>query len=89
MRRRTRHGSLRSRVGCNARDERSALKRFTLVDGRLIWDGDRRHPGRGAYLHLQPACAATFTSRKPFVRSLRASVPRAERVRFVAERSLS
>jgi predicted RNA-binding protein YlxR (DUF448 family) len=83
------HGSMRSCVGCNARDERSALARFTLVDGRLVWDAERRHSGRGAYLHLQPICAASFTTRKPFVRSLRASVSRAERLRFVAERSLS
>ena len=76
-------------MGCNARDERSTLARFTLVDGRLVWDGDRRRSGRGAYLHLRPACAASFTSRKPFLRSLRASVSKAERARFVAERSLS
>ena len=85
----SRHASMRSCVGCNVRDERSALARFTLVDGRLVWDGSRRHSGRGAYLHLQPACAVSFTSRKPFLRSLRASVSRAERLRFVAERSLS
>jgi predicted RNA-binding protein YlxR (DUF448 family) len=76
-------------VGCNSRDERSALARFTLADGRLVWDGERRHSGRGAYLHLQPACAASFTTRKPFVRSLGASVSRAERLGLVAQRSLS
>ena len=89
MKRHPLHGSLRSCVGCNARDDRSALARFTLVDSRLVWDGERRHSGRGAYLHLQPACAASFIARKPFVRSLRASISRAERLRFVAERSRS
>ena len=89
MKRHSRHVSMRSCVGCNVRDERSALARFTLVDGRLVWDGERRHSGRGAYLHLRPTCAASFTARKPFLRSLRASVSRAERLRFVAERSQS
>ncbi|MET0154202.1 MAG: DUF448 domain-containing protein [Candidatus Binatia bacterium] len=80
---------MRSCTGCNARDVQSSLARFTLVVGRLVWDGGRRRPGRGAYLHLRPDCVEAFARRKPFLRSLRASVPRAERERFVAERSLS
>jgi predicted RNA-binding protein YlxR (DUF448 family) len=80
---------MRSCTGCNGRDEQSSLARFTIAGGRLIWDAERRLPGRGAYLHLRRDCAAAFARRKPFLRSLRASVPRAERERFVAERSLS
>lgn len=39
--------------------------------------------GRGAYLHLRTACLVRFTTRKPNLRSLRASVPATERLRLV------
>jgi predicted RNA-binding protein YlxR (DUF448 family) len=76
-------------VGCNRRDAQSRLARFTLVDGRLAWDPARRQTGRGGYLHLQRECLDRFQSRKPFLRSLRASVSSAERARLAAERSVS
>jgi len=76
-------------VGCNRRDAQSRLVRFTLVEGRLAWDPAGRRPGRGGYLHLQRACLDRFQSRKPFLRSLRASVSSAERARLAAERSVS
>jgi uncharacterized protein len=81
---------LRSCLGCNRRDPQSRLTRFTLVDGRLAWDpAARRQTGRGGYLHLQRECLDRFQSRKPFLRSLRASVSSAERARLAAERSVS
>ena len=82
------HEPTRSCVGCNGRDAQSRMSRFTLVDGSLVWDLDRRVPGRGGYLHADAKCVAAFTSRKPFLRSLRASFPAAERARLVAERPL-
>jgi predicted RNA-binding protein YlxR (DUF448 family) len=64
------------------------MTRFMLVDGRLAWDLDGRRGGRGGYLHLDPKCSAAFTARKPFLRSLRASVSAEQRARLVAERPL-
>jgi uncharacterized protein len=59
--------------------------RIAIVGGRLEPDPDRRAPGRGAYLHRDPRCLVAFISRKPFLRSLRAPVARAERERLVAQ----
>ena len=85
---RPRHIPTRSCAGCNARNPQSGMTRFTLVDGRLAWDHERRRGGRGGYLHLDAKCAAAFASRKPFLRSLRASISQDERARLVAERPL-
>jgi predicted RNA-binding protein YlxR (DUF448 family) len=63
------------------------MSRFTRVGDHLAWDPERRLGGRGAYLHREAECVSAFLSRKPFLRSLRASVTSAERARFVAERS--
>jgi len=79
------HVPMRSCAGCRERDAQSRLARFTLVDGRVTWDGERRARGRGAYLHPRRDCLDAFVSRKPFVRSLRESVPAADRERLVAE----
>ena len=82
------HEATRSCVGCNSRDAQSRMGRFTLVEGRLAWDAERRRESRGGYLHLDPKCFAAFASRKPFLRSLRASVAAADRARLLAERPL-
>ena len=82
------HEATRSCVGCNGRDAQSRMSRFVLVEGRLAWDPERRRGGRGAYLHADAKCVAGFTSRKPFLRSLRVSVASAERARLIAERPL-
>jgi len=83
------HLPVRSCAGCGERDEQRRLERFMLEAGRLAWDRERRRGGRGGYLHPRRECFAGFVSRKPFLRSLRASVPNAERARLVAERPLS
>jgi uncharacterized protein len=80
---------IRSCAGCGERDEQRRLDRFMLDSGRLAWDRERRRGGRGGYLHARPECFAAFVSRKPFLRSLRASVATDERARLVAERALS
>ena len=79
------HVPMRSCAGCRERQDQAQLRRFTLVDGRVTWDGEQRRSGRGAYLHPRRDCLDAFVSRKPFVRSLRVSVPAAERARLVAE----
>ena len=89
MKSRAGHVPTRSCTGCNTRDAQSRLLRFALVDGRLIWDGGRLLPGRGAYLHPERTCLDRFVSRKPFLRSLRATVSTVERARLVGERSMS
>ena len=83
------HVPQRSCAGCRQRDAQLRLARFTLVAGRIAWDGDGRNPGRGAYLHRRRECFEAFVGHKPFVRSLRASVPASERSRLVAEQSVS
>ncbi|MEA2624943.1 MAG: hypothetical protein QOD06_988 [Candidatus Binatota bacterium] len=59
------------------------MVRFTLVEGRPEVDPARRAPGRGAYLHVRPACLEGFLSRKPFVRSLRASISKLDRANLI------
>jgi predicted RNA-binding protein YlxR (DUF448 family) len=89
LRRASTHQPTRSCVGCNQRDAQHHLARVTLVDGKPVWDRSRSLPGRGAYLHLERRCFDGFLVRKPFVRSLRASLPATERRRLVDEISLS
>ena len=79
------HVPIRSCAGCRERQAQADLQRFTLVDGRVTWDGEYRRSGRGAYLHPRRECLDAFVTRKPFVRSLRTSVPAVERARLVAE----
>ena len=69
----------RTCVGCRRRDDRSVLLRVTagLVDGVLsvVPDPGRRHPGRGAWLHLDPECLDAAERRRVFTRALRCSGP--------------
>ena len=80
---RSRHVPIRLCSGCRSRDENARMVRFTLIDGRPQLDRTRRAPGRGAYLHVRPACLEGFLSRKPFVRSLRASISKLDRANLV------
>lgn len=52
---------------------------MTVVDGRLMPDLKRRQGGRGAYLHMYPACWNSFVQGKGYVRSLRRQVTPVER----------
>ena len=67
----------RTCVGCRQIDAQSALWR-AIVDaaGRLqlqLQRGDRRQPGRGAYVHRRAACLVAAT-RGGFARSFRRAV---------------
>jgi predicted RNA-binding protein YlxR (DUF448 family) len=53
--------------------------RFVALASVLTLDGRRRQPGRGAYLHREPACWAAFVARRGAVRSLRATPSRVAR----------
>ena len=70
---------VRTCIGCRKRAPASELLRFVAsgpeIDGnvelRLQPDPSRRLPGRGAHLHLDPACFALAERRRAFGRALR------------------
>ncbi|MEV4638471.1 YlxR family protein [Actinoplanes sp. NPDC049548] len=68
-------GPVRTCIGCRSRVPASQLLRFVAVkagdDLRLEPDPGRRLPGRGAHLHLDPACFAQAERRRAFGRALR------------------
>ncbi len=75
---------IRTCVGCAERAPQGRLLRFVGAADGLCADPTRRAPGRGAYLHVDPRCFELFVRRRGPVRSLRRSVGRPERERFVA-----
>ncbi len=66
---------MRTCVGCRNRAPASTLLRVVAsVDAgvnALVVDPRHRLPGRGAYLHVDPACLAKAERRRAFVRALR------------------
>jgi len=68
---------LRTCVGCRQRAEVSDLIRVVAIgtgaELKLQPDPRRRLPGRGAHLHLDPACFALAERRRAFGRALRVS----------------
>jgi len=86
-------GPTRTCVGCRERAPARKLVRFVATgsgdDLRLLPDPNRRLPGRGAYLHPDPACFALAERRRAFGRALRLSGvvdtgPLAEHLRTVS-----
>ena len=61
-------------MGCGESAPKDRLVRYVLQAGELRADPDRRLPGRGAYLHPDPACASLAVRRGGFDRSFRAPV---------------
>ncbi|WP_325050762.1 YlxR family protein [Actinomadura spongiicola] len=79
-----RHGRLMTRgrevpvrtcVGCRVRSVKSDLLRLVVVEGVLVPDPRGRLPGRGAYLHPDPACLELAERRRAFPRALRVPGP--------------
>jgi len=64
----------RTCVGCRQRGERAQLRRYVAVEGRLVDDVAKSAPGRGAWLHDEPACWERAVVRKAFPRALRCRV---------------
>ena len=66
---------VRTCVGCRSRAPASTLLRVVAVADagvvRLMVDPRHRLPGRGAYLHVDPACLAKAERRRAFSRALR------------------
>ncbi|MFN8545869.1 MAG: YlxR family protein [Candidatus Binatia bacterium] len=75
---------VRTCVGCGERAPVTELLRFHVAADGLAPDRVGRAPGRGAYLHRQPACWTAFARRRGAVRSLRVSPPPAARTALIA-----
>ncbi|XNZ00685.1 YlxR family protein [Micrococcus luteus] len=69
---------VRTCVGCRERADQTELVRVALdrsTDPPSVqWDSARRRPGRGAWLHRDPECAARALARGGFARSFRTRV---------------
>lgn len=61
----------RTCVGCREEADQADLRRFVLREGRVVADPDRSQPGRGAWLHPDPACLELARKRGGFARSFR------------------
>ena len=63
---------VRTCVACRQEAAKWALVRFVRdTAGALIEDPTRRAPGRGAYLHDDPACRALALKKRSLERALR------------------
>jgi predicted RNA-binding protein YlxR (DUF448 family) len=70
----TAEGPVRTCVGCRRRAEVGALLRVVADGTAVAVDPRRRAPGRGAYVHPDPACVALAVKKRAFGRTLRAPV---------------
>jgi predicted RNA-binding protein YlxR (DUF448 family) len=61
---------VRTCVGCRRKADKSELVRL-VWQGTVVVDRAQRAPGRGAYLHPGPACAALAVKRRSLGRALR------------------
>lgn len=62
---------IRTCVGCRGRDAQDHLVRIAVVANRPEVDLRRRLPGRGAYVHCNPACVERATRKGRLGRALR------------------
>ena len=68
----TAHEPARTCVGCRQEAGKRALVRFVRgADGAVVEDATGRAPGRGAYLHDDPACRELATRKRSLERALR------------------
>ncbi|HEY6876087.1 MAG TPA: YlxR family protein [Candidatus Dormibacteraeota bacterium] len=71
-----RHQPVRTCVACRQEAGKAALIRVVRrPDGSAGVDPTGHAPGRGAYLHRDPACIETARKRRQLERSLGAAVP--------------
>ena len=67
-------GGTRTCVACRQEAGKTALVRVVRDStGRAALDTTGRAPGRGAYLHRDPACLEIARKKKPLDRALRAT----------------
>ncbi|VEG26891.1 YlxR family protein [Actinomyces howellii] len=70
----TSHVPVRTCVGCRRRAPRAQLLRLVLTDGgELSVDARAVRPGRGAWIHPDPACLDLAERRRALGRALRTS----------------
>jgi predicted RNA-binding protein YlxR (DUF448 family) len=63
------------------RDQKAAMLRIAVVNGKVEADSEGRATGRGAYLHRTNECALKFVnSRIKEFRSLRRRIERGDRI---------
>ena len=62
-------------MGCRSRAAKIDLLRVVVAAGNLAVDPRGRLPGRGAYVHPDPACVDLAERRKAFPRALRYAGP--------------
>lgn len=67
-------GPVRTCLGCRRRDDQARLLRVVADGTTVVVDPRRRAPGRGAYVHPDPACVALAVKKRAFGRTLRAPV---------------
>ncbi len=66
----------RTCVGCRGKaPQRQLLRVVRGPDGEVTVDAAGRSPGRGAYLHRDPACVGLARRRRALERALRCPVP--------------
>ena len=61
-------------MGCRRTADQGELRRYALVNGRVVRDDARRRPGRGAYACDDDACVERATQRRAWGRAFRAAV---------------
>ncbi|WP_366181397.1 YlxR family protein [Actinomyces timonensis] len=70
------HVPERTCIGCRAKAPRSQLLRLALTaSGELAVDARALMPGRGAWIHVDPACLDLAERRRALGRALRAEGP--------------
>ncbi len=63
---------VRTCVGCRGRQDKGALIRVVRrPDGEVEVDAGGKAPGRGAYVHPDPACVGAALARGALARALR------------------
>ena len=73
---RTGHEPARTCVGCRLEAGKRALVRFIRnAEGVVVEDPTGRAPGRGAYLHDDPACRELASRKRSLERALRGRPP--------------
>ncbi len=66
------HIPVRMCAGCRKRRPKEELIRLVLKDGgKLVIDGERTLPGRGAYICVERECFQLAIKKKGFVRAFR------------------
>lgn len=55
--------------------QRELVRLVRRPDGAVVVDAAKRSPGRGAYVHADPACVELARKRRALERALRGAVP--------------